>query len=237
MKPSAWGRLVIVSALLVVGGAAVLGAWDVASQHDRLASYPVTGSVSRVVLDVDDADVTIVGGGRRESVDVSRREGYSFGRPPETRRSVVAGVFKVTSRCADAVPDACSVRYRVVVPDNLPVDVETGEGHVRFQRYRGSAQVATAAGDIDVEGFCGFALRAETENGDVRARASCPLQQLSLRTSTGSVHAVVPAGRYEIDAQSASGHRTVRGVSSTEDAPFAIQALSSSGDVMVEADS
>lgn len=237
MKPSPWGRLVILSALLVAGGAAVLLAWDAGSRRERLVSYPVTGAVSRVVLDVADADVTIVGGGRRPSVDVSRREGYSFGRPAETRRLAEAGVFKVTSRCPRGLPDACSVRYRVVVPDNVPVEVHTSEGAVRFERYRGAALVSTGSGDIDVAAFCGFALRAQAQSGDVNATASCPVQQLSLRTSTGSVHAMVPPGRYEIDAQSASGRHSVRGISSIEDAPFAIQALSSSGDVVVESGS
>jgi Putative adhesin len=237
VKPSPWGRLVILSALLVVGPAAALLAWDFVSEHERLVSYPVTGAVSRVVLDVGDADVAVVGGGRQVEIDVSRRERHSFGRSAETRREVAGGVFKVTSRCPDALPDACSVRYRVVVPDSVPVEVTTADGAVRFERYRGSAQVASGGGDIEIEDFCGFALQAQTESGDVDATASCPLQQLSLRTRTGSVHAMVPPGRYEIDAQSASGRHALRGISSIEDAPFAIQALSSSGDVLVEAGS
>jgi hypothetical protein len=226
--------LVIVSALLVAGSAAVLMAWDLASQRERLVSYPVGGAVSRVVLDVDDADVTVVGGGRGTQVEVSRREGYSFGRAAETHKTVEAGVFRVSSRCPDALPEACSVRYRVVVPDNVPVEVETGEGHVRLQRYQGSAEVTTSSGDVDVEGFCGFSLQATAVSGDIDATAACPLQQLALRSRTGSVHAIVPPGRYVIDAQSASGRQTLRGIGSTEDAPFSIQALSSSGDVLVE---
>jgi hypothetical protein len=234
VKPSPWGRLVIVSALLVAGSAAVLMAWDVASQRERLVSYPVGGAVSRVVLDLDDADVTVVGGASGSQVEVSRHEGYSFGRPPDTRRIVETGVFTVSSRCPGALPDACSVRYRVVVPDNVPVEVATGEGGVRFERYHGSAKVATGSGDIDVEDFCGFSLRATAVSGDIDATAACPLQQLALRSGTGSVHAIVPPGRYVINAQSASGRQTLRGIGSTEDAPFSIQALSSSGDVLVE---
>ena len=209
-------------------------AWDLASHHERLVSYPVGGAVSRVVLDVDDADVTVVGGGRAAQVEVSRRERYSFGRPADTRKTVENGVFKVTSRCADSMPHACSVRYRVAIPDNVPVDVETGAGDVTFQRYQGSATVSTSAGDVDVEGFCGFSLQATAVSGNVDATAACPLQELALRSRTGSVHAIVPPGRYVIDAQSASGRQTLRGIGSTEDAPFSIQALSSSGDVLVE---
>jgi hypothetical protein len=48
------------------------------------------------------------------------------------------------------------------------------------------------------------------------------------------VHALVPPGRYEVDAQSTSGTRIVRGVATVADAPFSLQALSTSGDVLVE---
>jgi hypothetical protein len=226
--------LVIVSALLVAGGAAALVAWDIASHHERLVSYPVGGAVSRVVLDVDGADVAVVGGGRATQVEVSRREAYSFERPADTSKTVESGVFTVTSRCPEALPHACSVRYRIVVPDNVPVDIRTTAGDVRFQRYQGSAKVSTTAGDITIDSFCGFSLQATAVSGDVDATAACPLQQLALRSRTGSVHAAVPPGRYVIDAQSASGRQTLRDISSTEDAPFSIQALSSSGDVLVE---
>ena len=47
--------------------------------------------------------------------------------------------------------------------------------------------------------------------------------------------AVVPAGRYQIDAQSDSGSVRIRGLTNTPDAPFQIQAMSTSGDVSVEA--
>ena len=49
------------------------------------------------------------------------------------------------------------------------------------------------------------------------------------------MRAVVPSGRYQIDAQSDSGSTRIRGVTPVQDAPFQIQALSTSGDVTVEA--
>ena len=88
---------------------------------------------------------------------------------------------------------------------------------------------------VGVSGFCGFALRAKTQSGDVGAGSSCALERLELRSRTGDVRAVVPAGRYQVDAETDDGDRVVRGVTVAEDAPFQIQALSSSGDVAVEA--
>ena len=69
----------------------------------------------------------------------------------------------------------------------------------------------------------------------MNAGASCALERMELRSRTGDVRAVVPAGRYQVDAETDDGERTVRGVTVAEDAPFQIQALSSSGDVAVEA--
>jgi hypothetical protein len=43
----------------------------------------------------------------------------------------------------------------------------------------------------------------------------------------------VPPGRYRVDAESDEGKHVVRGVSVADDAPFQIQALSTSGDVSV----
>ena len=69
----------------------------------------------------------------------------------------------------------------------------------------------------------------------MNAGASCALERMELRSRTGDVRAVVPAGRYQVDAETDDGDRTVRGVTVAEDAPFQIQALSSAGDVAVEA--
>ena len=234
MRLSPWARAVAVSAVLVLGGAAVLAAGALTTRHARLVSYPVGGEPGGLSFDLDDADVDIVGGGPRARMTVQRLERYAFGHDARTVRTVSGGVLHVTSRCPTVLPHACSVRYRVVVPDNVPVDVRTGAGAVTFRDYHGSARISTRGGGIDVTGFCGFSLEARSVGGHVDVAAACPPQQLTLRASTGDVHAVVPAGRYQVDATSASGRHVVRGVDARSDALFAIQALSSSGDVLVE---
>jgi hypothetical protein len=234
MRVSPWGRIVAPSALLVVGATAALIVGTFASTHERLVSYPVSGALSGVSFDLGDGDIVIVGGGRRDAVLVQRTERYAFGHDATATRSIEHGVFHVRSRCPSSVPERCSVRYRVTVPDNLPVEVHTTGGDVVLQDYRGTARVSTRAGDIDVGGFCGSSLDARAESGNVTAGTACAPPRLTLRATSGSVRAVVPAGRYQVDVESASGHETVRGVTATTDAPFSIQALSSSGDVAVQ---
>ena len=230
---SRWSIVVMASALLVGGAVAALAIASVASSHERVVSFDVRGSLSGVSLDVDDADVTITGGGQRAVLGVQRTDRYAFGHDADVQRTVAGGELRLRSRCPNTIPRACSVSYRVVVPDNVPVTVRTTDGTVSFRGYRGSARVTTRSGDIDVAGFCGFSLEARAESGDIAAAAACAPQQLTVRSNQGSVRVAVPPGRYQVEAESASGTESVSGLDAVADAPFAIQALSSSGNVSV----
>jgi hypothetical protein len=176
----------------------------------------------------------VTGGGRRAVLGVQRTDRYAFGHDADVQRTVAGDELRLRSRCPNAVPRACSVSYRLVVPDNVPVTVRTTSGSVSFRGYRGSARVTTRSGDVDIAGFCGFSLQARAESGDIAAEAACPPQELTLRSNEGGVRVSVPPGRYQVEAESASGSESVRGLDAVADAPFAIQALSSSGDVSVE---
>jgi Toastrack DUF4097 len=231
---SPWGELVAISAVLVVGAAAALLIATVASSHERAVRFAVSGSLSGVSLDVGNADVEIAGGGRRELVEVQRTDRLAFGHDAMVSRTVAMGELRLRSRCPKVVPHACSSRYRLVVPDNVPIDVRATGGTVSLRGYRGSARVTTHDGDIDVQGFCGFSLQARAESGDIATSAACAPQELVLRSTAGSVSASVPPGRYQVEAESTNGSERVSGVSAVSDAPFSIQALSSSGDVVVE---
>jgi hypothetical protein len=227
---------VTVCASLVIASGLALVIWWLVTAETSVASYAVRGSVQGITLDLGAADAEIVGGGDRPAVEVRRTDDFAFGRRAESRRSADGGQLSISSRCPrSAVLHVCSSSYRVTVPDNVRVTVRTTSGDVRFNGYRGSASVDTGSGDVNVGGFCGFALRARAQSGDVNAGASCSLERMELRSRTGDVRAVVPAGRYQVDAETDDGERVVRGVTVAEDAPFQIQVLSSAGDVAVEA--
>lgn len=233
-RPSPWAWLVAGSATVLLAVAAVLGVWWLASRETRIATYSVRGAVSEVMLDLAGASAVVVGGGSAREIEVRRTDEFSFGRHARAQRAVDGGVLLLRSRCPDTVLSTCSASYRVSVPDNIPVTVHTSSGDVRFNAYRGSANIATTTGDIDVGGYCGFRLQARADSGNVRASTSCSPERLVLRSRSGDVRAIVPAGRYRVDADTDGGKRRVAGLAAADDAPFQIQALSGTGDVDVE---
>lgn len=234
-RRSTWAWLVTASAAVVLLAGMALAVWWAVSSRERVTTYRVRGSLTAITLDLGSSDAEIVGGRDAPLVDVRRTDRYAFDRPPEARREVSAGTLRLSSRCPRAVLGACAATYRLTVPNNVAVTIRTGSGDVRLNGFRGSAQIDTREGDIAADSYCGFVLRARAESGNVSATASCAPERLELRTRTGKVRAVVPVGRYRIDADSDEGTRTIRGLSSADDAPFQILALSGTGDVEVEA--
>jgi hypothetical protein len=220
--------------VLVLGMAIVLVSWGLASRERRIAGYNVRGALNGVSLDFGDPDVVIRGAGARGSLAVSRSDRFSFGHDANAQRGVAGGVFRIRSRCPSTLFHTCAESYRLLVPDNVPVDVRTSGGDVTLEGYRGSARIATGSGRISVSGFCGFSLQASAGSGDISADTACAPQQMSLRSTSGDVSALVPPGRYRVDADSNSGRRVVRGLTAAADAVFSIQALSNSGDVLLE---
>jgi Putative adhesin len=230
-----WAWLVTMSACAVLGAGLAMAVWWVVSSERRVTSYSVRGVLTAVALDLDSADAEIVGGREDLVVEVRRTDRFAFGHAATHRREAAGGVLRISSRCPRTVFGSCAAAYRVTVPNNVPVSVRTGSGDVRLSGFRGSARIATASGEIAASSFCGFLLHARAGSGDVSATAACAPERLELRSETGEVRAVVPPGRYRIDADSDDGARSVRGLRAADDAPFHILALSGAGDVAVEA--
>jgi hypothetical protein len=225
--------LVAVSALILVGVAAVLGIWWAASTTSRDGHYRVIGTLSAVELDLGDAPVEITGGAGG-AVDVRRTEAYAFGQPPRVTRGVQGSVLRIVSRCPETILGHCRASYRIAVPDNVLVNVRTSSGDVRIDGLNASARVTTGSGAVTLGGFCGFTLVATSSSGDVRGGAECSPDRIELRSDSGDVSATVPVGRYQVDAHSDRAPARVRNLTVAPDAAFTIQALSNSGQVTVE---
>jgi hypothetical protein len=232
-RASPWWWLVAGSGLLLILVALVLVGWWAATRETRNARSRVIGPLTAIELNLADAPVTITGGANG-AVDVRRTEQIAFGHPPAVTRSVKGGVLRITSRCPETILGSCAVSFRVAVPDNVLVNVRTTSGRVSIAGLNGSARVATDSGDVAIAGFCGFTLVVTSASGDIGSAADCSPDRMELRSGSGDVHAVVPSGRYRVDANSDAGDERVRGLTVADDASFTVQALSGSGDVTVE---
>jgi hypothetical protein len=232
-RASPWWWLVLVSTVLLVGFAAGMGIWWAASSDRREVSYRVIGTLSAIELDLDTASVEIVGG-EAGPIRVVRTEEFAFDRPPDDDHAVRDGVLRIRSRCPDTVIGTCTASYRIAVRDNVQVNVRSSSGLVRIAGLNGSARIETGSGPISVDGFCGFQLTATSASGDVLGAADCSPDRMELRSASGDVHAIVPPGRYRVDANSDRGSADVRNLVASEDATFAVQAISGGGDVIVE---
>ena len=222
----------LVSSVLLAVAIAAMAAWWIASRETVNATYSVRGSLSAIELDVGTADVEIVGDA--STVEVERTAEFAFGRPPDQSRELDGDVLRIASRCPATVIGTCRAAYRVSVTENVQVNVRTSSGRVRIAALNGSARIQTGSGAIAVEGFCGFQLIATSASADVRGAARCSPDRMELRSTSGDVRAVVPVGRYRVDAGSSRGSSQVRNLAVTDDAPFAVQAISGTGDVIVD---
>lgn len=231
---SAWGRLVVASAVVVgLVAAAVAVSWAT-SRETRVVNSVVRGELEGVEVDAGDGSIEVVGGGEQSDVLVRRSDDAAFGHRPRIERVLEDGVLRLRATCPRGVLTSCRTTWRLVVPDNVPVTAVTDEGDVTLRSFQGSAELRTSSGDLRVGDFCGFALDARTETGGVRADVTCPVARLSLRSRSGDVRATLPPGRYRVDAESDSGSSDVEGITAVSDAPFQVQALSTTGDVSVE---
>jgi Putative adhesin len=230
---SPWSLLVGASLVLVAGTAAVLAVWWGATRETRIATYPVVGTLDAIDLDLGAASVEITGGASG-ALEVQRTDEFAFGRAPQESVSVQLGVLRIASRCPDTVLGTCSARYRISVRDNVQLNVQTTSGRVRVIDLNASARIATGSGEIAISGFCGFQLSALSTSGDVSGSADCSPDRVQLRSSSGDVRAVVPSDRYRVEANSDGGSARVRNLVVADDASYAVQAISGSGDVLVD---
>ena len=228
-----WGLLVGVSAVLLLGAVIALAAGWIATSTTRISTYAVTGSLSGIQLNVRSGNVEVVGGGSGP-VLVRRTDRFAFGHHSTETRSVAGGALAIASRCPPVEVGKCSADYRITVPDNVPVNVKTGDGSIHLAVYRGSAVLQAGSGNVTVDAFCGFGLSVRTGSGSIHTTTACSPQRLALRSGSGAIAVTVPTGRYGVTADSNGGSRSVSGIQQSADAPFQIQALSSSGSVSVK---
>lgn len=232
MSALGWRRAVAASAAIVIAVVLGVGVSWLATLRSRTARYVVAAAVSRIELTISSGQAVIVGT-QSSTIEVRRTDRYAFGHAASERRSLSGGVLRISSSCPKIVVGSCSASYEIAVPETVALSVRTRDGAVRLTGFRGTADVLTRGGDVNVEAYCGFDLAAKTRSGDVRIAAACSPAHLAVLTRSGNVVAQVPPGRYRISASSGGGEAHVSGVVRDTRAPFTIDVHSGSGSVTI----
>ena len=224
-----------ISVFAVLTAALVMAVWWAATTEERTGTYLVRGTVNGITLDIGDADLDIIGGGtqaRSRSRAPTASPSATPPRPSARARRHPAPAL--------ALPAGADRQLLVVLPPARPRQRAGHGAGPRAATWRPAAIAARRASTrrratSNFDGWCGFLLQIRADAGDVRAVAACAPERLELRSRQGRVDALVPPGRYRVDAESDEGRRHVRGIDVADDAPFQIQALSTTGDVSVGA--
>ena len=140
------------------------------------------------------------------------------------------------SRCPDTVIGTCHARVPDRVRDNVQVNVAHHRaGACAITGLNGSARIQTGSGAIAVDGFCGFQLSATSASGDVaRRRRLLARPRWSCAPAAATCTPSCPPAATASTPTATRGSADVRNLTVTDDAPFAVQAISGTGDVLVE---
>ena len=225
-----WNAAVALSAAVFVLVALLLGVGWLASRSSQTSTHSYAGPIKAVSLQLGSGDATIVGS-PSGAVEVRRTDRYAFGHRAVEHRTLAAGSLTLSSACPHILVGSCSASYEVAVPETARVEIRTTSGDVRLDGYRGTADVRTGSGDVSAEAYCGFGISAASGSGNLRVAAACAPQYLQLHTGSGDAVALVPPGRYRIQAAGTS--RRITGVTRDARAPFSLDLRSGSGAVAI----
>lgn len=204
-------------AALTVSGLSACSALDQKTFEDDARVSP---KVTSIRLDNQDGEVKVAASADGSTISVHRKVNYRGDKPSGTSFRVENGVL-VLSGCGRN----CGVDYDVTVPAGLPVtggttnggltlsdvgtvDVHTSNGEIAVNNATGPVKLRTSNGGVNVRGVKGGGIDTQTSNGEVTIQTATP-QDITARTTSGSLTITVPPARYRISADDANGDKKV----------------------------
>ena len=215
--PAARGGVVVAGRGLrgwsCVAVAVMLAIWWAATRETRTTTYRVLGDLAGIRLDLGDADVEIDGGGDGGR-GAPRSTASPTARRPRSSRTVADGTLTHRSRCPDQVLGSCRASYRLTVPDNVPLEIQTSSGSVRVSGVRASVQVNTGSGAISATGL--LRLPAARELGHGRRQRG---QRVLAPTGSSCARAAATCARSSPPAATRSTRRATPARSASAGSP------------------
>jgi hypothetical protein len=160
-------------------------------------------------------------------IHVEARVRYGFRRPKLEQKSGPDGI-ELRSHCR-WFDSACSIDYRIGLPQGLDVAVNTGSGDISATGVATLTRLTTGSGDISATGMSGV-FDARTGSGNIRLRSTTS-RTVTVKTGSGDVSIELNEAPTEITARTGSGDVSLRLPGTV---PYAVDIDTGSGDKTVE---
>ena len=145
--------------------------------------------------------------------------------------SIDDGVLTIDLRCGGL--DLCGADLTVEVPEGAAIEAEVRAGDAQLEGLDGPLWVVVSAGSVDADGLRSDEAHLAAAAGDVHARFDTPPEDLHAVVGAGHVELEVPAGTYDVELDTRTGHLRLDGVQHRSGAPNRIRAESGAGSVEV----
>jgi len=235
--------------LVALWGALFFAAWSV-RQSER--SSQVYADVETLRIEGGSGDIDVIAEDR-DDVEVVTHLSWGL-KKPRVEQGFSDGALTLTGSCGfwgSFGPEGCTAEFEVRVPRDLdvevrgssgdvsgrgltgPVSLYTSSGDVTATDLSGRLRIGASSGDLDVDGFRGDELDADTSSGDVTVRALVVPRRISAVASSGDVTVAVPGEvAYDVESDTSSGDTNVE-VDQSRGSSHFIRVETSSGDVSV----
>lgn len=213
---------------VLVTGCSVSG-FGLTKEAER--TYTVKGKVTALSATTHGGDIEVVPIDAGGSVKVTEKYEYNKQKPSPEHGVKDGRLTLKAEECG--MGRKCAVNYRVLLPRNASVDLRTSGGDIIVHGASGGIAAETSGGDITVADSSARTAKARTSGGDVDLALSSAPDEVSGRTSGGSVTIRLPKGSsYSVDASTSGGTRKVS-VPTDEGSAHKVAARTSGGDVSV----
>jgi DUF4097 and DUF4098 domain-containing protein YvlB len=147
---------------------------------------------------------------------------------------VSGGVLRLGEGCDDGwAIFRCITDYRIEVPRELAVEIDTEAGDVSVSGVGGSVTIDADVGDVDATALAAATVKATSDAGDVRLSFATAPTSLVADSGAGDVELVLPRGEYAVETESDAGDTSVSGLIRYDLAPHSVEASSDAGDVTI----
>ncbi len=186
-------------------------------------AFTPTGHIEAVVVRVDQGTVDVRSG---EQVWVERTVRAPEG-TLELNHDLVDGVLTIEARCTTPIP--CAVDTELVLPYDMPLSVDLGEGRVWTSGLT-KVDVQLGVGEAELNGAS--ALYVQVGQGSVRASVASGAQA-RLAVGSGDLAVQVPGAVW--DVQLSARDTLVEGVDHTPGAAGSLELTAPGGTVQLQA--